>query len=434
METKKKVAVIGAGLAGLSAAYELSKDERVQVEVFEQNDYVGGRVCSLPVKNQPVDFGGFIVYPWYEQFHRIAGELGVDEALERIPLKDIYYDVDGDHNYRIQKDLDFPVRDTMKLYPKMAFGVLTEDDMAHPDLKKFKGRTIREHFRKILGVQHETLYERYTDIVCQGYCYGPVDQYKMAFVAPIIRFQRLYGDISTAFYFAKGTGELTGAFREFIEQKGGVVHVNAAVTSVNDGVVTTDAGNYTFDQIILALPANHEIYQSLFSAEEAGCTYTHFYTITVEADGVPLVAGTKEWGAVFHRPEAHVPYQILSSINLGSLYDESLEGTFNFNVVVRDELTQAGVLNKEEIFEKLSSQLSALFPDVSWQECVQLKHWSVTMPIAQEDFVARVREAQGKDGKYFAGDYLGAPSMETAITTGVRAAEQLLQDLEKHTD
>lgn len=434
METKKKVAVIGAGLAGLAAAYELSKDDRVHVELFEKNDYVGGRVCSLDVAGQPVDFGGFIVYPWYEQFHRIVGELRIEDALDPIPLKNIYYDVDGDHTYRIQKDLDFPVSHTMKLYPKMALGVLTEDDMAAPDLEKFKDRTIREHFRKILGVKHETLYERYTDIVCQGYCYGPVDQYKMSFVAPIIRFQRLYGDISKAFYFAKGTSVLTGALREAIERNGAMVHTNTAVTALDNNTVTTSNSEQEFDRVVLALPANDPLYAQVLSTEEVGCTYTHFYTITVQADGTPLVDGVKDWGAVFHRPEAHVPYQILSSIHLGSLYGKKLDGYFNFNVVVRDELVQEKDLSEEEMFKTLLPQLKALFPDVSWQACVQLKHWSVTMPISQESFVARVREEQGIDGRYFAGDYLGAPSMETAVTTGVRAAQMLLTDLEKHTD
>jgi protoporphyrinogen oxidase len=430
MSKKNRVAVVGAGLAGLVAAYALSKDERVEVHLFEERDYVGGRVCSLPVNDVPVDFGGFIIYPWYEQFHRLIEQLGLEDELQRIPMKTIYYDLDGDHVYKTEKELDFPIKHTLLLYPKVALGVLSQDDMADPDLHRFQGRTIQEHFRKILGVQHETLYERYTDTVSQGYCYGAVNQYKMSFVAPIIRFQRLYGDISTAFYFKKGTGVLTHALREAIEHQGGVVHLNRSLVSLDGHSLTLNDGEFEADQVVLALPANHSVYHSLVASVEQGCAYTHFYTISVRASAVPDISGDKEWGAVFHRPEAHVPYQILSSINLASLYESSdVEGVVNFNVVVRDELVQDEVLDKENLFETLLPQLNVMYPDVEWKECIQLKHWPVTMPIAQEEFVAQVRALQGKDGHYFAGDFLGSPSMETAITTGVRAATQLLQDL-----
>ena len=48
------------------------------------------------------------------------------------------------------------------------------------------------------------------------------------------------------------------------------------------------------------------------------------------------------------------------------------------------------------------------------------------MPVAQEAFVQAVRDAQGKQGYFFAGDFLGAPSIETAIATGNAAAERVV--------
>lgn len=56
------VAVVGAGFAGLSAAYYLSK-ERAQVTVFEPREEVGGRVRTLPgfVKDRLVEAGGELI-------------------------------------------------------------------------------------------------------------------------------------------------------------------------------------------------------------------------------------------------------------------------------------------------------------------------------------------------------------------------------------
>src|SRR2546428_1994985 len=52
----KKVAVIGAGPAGITAAYELAK-QGIEVDVFEASDSVGGMSKSIQLWNQTVDIG-----------------------------------------------------------------------------------------------------------------------------------------------------------------------------------------------------------------------------------------------------------------------------------------------------------------------------------------------------------------------------------------
>jgi protoporphyrinogen oxidase len=53
----KKVAVIGAGPAGLTAAYQLSKGKDVDVTLFEAGTEVGGLARSISLWNQRVDIG-----------------------------------------------------------------------------------------------------------------------------------------------------------------------------------------------------------------------------------------------------------------------------------------------------------------------------------------------------------------------------------------
>ena len=58
-----RIAVIGSGISGLSAAFYLSKE--FKVDLFEQEDYFGGHSCTYDIKNGnktiPVDLG-FIVF------------------------------------------------------------------------------------------------------------------------------------------------------------------------------------------------------------------------------------------------------------------------------------------------------------------------------------------------------------------------------------
>jgi protoporphyrinogen oxidase len=53
----KKVAVIGAGPAGLTAAYQLSKNKEVEVTLFEASGSVGGLAKSIELWGQTVDIG-----------------------------------------------------------------------------------------------------------------------------------------------------------------------------------------------------------------------------------------------------------------------------------------------------------------------------------------------------------------------------------------
>ncbi len=54
--SKKKVAVIGAGPAGITAAYELAK-AGVEVHVYEAGPRVGGLAQTIELWGQKVDIG-----------------------------------------------------------------------------------------------------------------------------------------------------------------------------------------------------------------------------------------------------------------------------------------------------------------------------------------------------------------------------------------
>jgi phytoene desaturase len=52
----KKIAIIGSGFSGLSAAAYLAK-EGFQVHVFEKNDYLGGRARKFEIDGFSFDMG-----------------------------------------------------------------------------------------------------------------------------------------------------------------------------------------------------------------------------------------------------------------------------------------------------------------------------------------------------------------------------------------
>jgi predicted NAD/FAD-dependent oxidoreductase len=83
---RKKIAVVGGGVTGLSCAYELDKSGN-EIVIYERDFILGGR---SPHTNQ-------IVTPRYEEFLELMDELGIrDEVLDEIDYEKMGALIDGE--------------------------------------------------------------------------------------------------------------------------------------------------------------------------------------------------------------------------------------------------------------------------------------------------------------------------------------------------
>lgn len=77
----KKVAIIGSGISGLTAAYLIS--QKHQVTVFEADSRIGGHTATKPVeldgKHYAIDTGFIVFNDWtYPKFQKLLHEIGVE--------------------------------------------------------------------------------------------------------------------------------------------------------------------------------------------------------------------------------------------------------------------------------------------------------------------------------------------------------------------
>ena len=100
MATNTKTLVIGAGPAGLTAAYELSKLGH-QVEVFEADSIVGGISRTVKYKGNRFDIGGHRFFTKVEPVNELWHEILGDEFLTRPRLSRIFYN---------DKFFDYPLK------------------------------------------------------------------------------------------------------------------------------------------------------------------------------------------------------------------------------------------------------------------------------------------------------------------------------------
>ena len=91
----KKVIIIGAGPAGLTAAYELlTKSKDYQVVVFEETDQFGGISRTVNYKGNRMDMGGhrfFSKVPevneWWQKMLPLQGAPTYDDIVLDRPMK-----------------------------------------------------------------------------------------------------------------------------------------------------------------------------------------------------------------------------------------------------------------------------------------------------------------------------------------------------------
>ena len=427
MHKRRKVIVVGAGLAGLATAYELAKKPHLEVHLVEQSNRVGGRVHSLDVKGRGVDLGGFIIFPWYTQFHHYLRELNLDTSTDALPKLDVYYDLDEDQNYVSSQNIPWSGWDFIRLVVKSVPHLLFNLDPTSPQLDRFKRRTVQRYLRDTIGEKRSGLFERYFAATSEGYCYGPISEYKVTFGIIAMAKSFIQGNLHTSTYFPQGTNTLAFALADKFESMGGTIHLNKRVKDVKNHVLLTSKGKMEADAIVFAQTVDNKLHSKLLGIK-VNCPYTEFVTAVIQTSKEPKVNGASEWGAIFYEPKNDRSTQILSVINLRTLYHSTLKNHFTVNVVLKKTQKRITESQVKSIVEK---ELAIILPGTKIKKVTTLEHWKQTMPITQESLIETIHHHQGKHGYYFAGDYLGVPSMEAALGTGRRIAKHVSRDLSK---
>ncbi len=225
-----RVGIIGAGAAGLAAAYELTKQGHF-AEVFEAAPFLGGQASTFDVGGGRLERGYHHLFVSDTAMTELIHELGLGEKLAWLESKVGVYHSGKIWNFATPLDL---LRfKPLSLFQRLRLGLQTFALQKTSNWEKFEGITAQEWLTEHLGPDiYQAIWEPmlrgkfgdYYDQISMTWLWGKI-YLRVASRGKTLQKERLG-------YPMGSFGEVFDRLEERIGQQGGKVHLSARVNRV----------------------------------------------------------------------------------------------------------------------------------------------------------------------------------------------------------
>lgn len=259
-----RIAVIGAGPAGMTAAYELSK-QNIQVDVFEAGPSVGGMSKTIELWNQKVDIGPHRFFSNDTRVNELWLEVvGSDyEMVDR--LTRIYYNKKFFH-YPIKA---FNALSNMGLIKATSCMVHYGIEKIFPtkDVSTFEGWVTNRFGKKLYQIFFKTYTEKLWGIPCNvldaDFAAQRIKKFSLgeAIKTAVFGNSGKHKTLVDQFAYPKeGTGMVYERMGAYVKNKGGNIYLNKPVKKVITkngvacGLELEDGTIKEYDHIVSSMP------------------------------------------------------------------------------------------------------------------------------------------------------------------------------------
>lgn len=266
----RDIAIVGCGVAGLTAAYRL-KNAGQRVTLYEASDRLGGRMFTRRDFNEDGQFcelGGELVDSNHEALRMLAGELGVE--IQRVAPEggEEFYHIDG--RLRTQRDMIDPATGQgafARLAPRIAddqAALLDADENWTQAARVLDALPLRDYLTRVSNLAPAWAIE-ILDIAYRGEYGLPTGEQSALNLIDFISTEtahgfHIFGDSDEAFRIAGGSSSLPEALAERLANTPHRrQHALAAIARTETGVrLTFDApggrADFEHQAVVLALP------------------------------------------------------------------------------------------------------------------------------------------------------------------------------------
>lgn len=431
--TTHQTIIIGAGIAGLTAAYQLKK-AGVQTLVLDENDYVGGRMFTIDWEGFRVDGGAKFVTTSDHFLLGMVKELGLENELvksEEGLTTTIYRDGKlhtanflSIPSYLGWSGVSLKARFAMlKLIPHFLSMGFPKNPYHLEQAPGEDDNVTFEHFFK--SHISEEMFEWWAIPMFETMCsYHGYDVSRKAFLALMASY--LNADSVT---FKTGIGALPEALakRLNVELQSKVTAIDwkkdysgVSVTYIKDGASHTTTGN----SVIVAIPGTHVLellteprpaWQRFFPKVNYAPGALQYHIC--ETDYQPSVIGTFVPRSL-KQPISAVGFESYKDGRWLMLTDPSVS-------------LYPGNDKDEVLIERAIPVMVNIFPQLKDTfRAHKIFHWKGKVPTFRPGYLQALSDfwADPQEGPvYFCGDYFAGPSTGGALYSGKSVAERLLE-------
>lgn len=299
MRRPRRIAIVGGGIAGLAAAYELAKLSRGQVSIdvtlYEASPRLGGIVETVHEGGFTIEGGpdGWVSEkPWAGE---LAVELGLEDELiySNDDQRRTYVLIDGvlkamPNGMRMMVPADLAALDESDLFSQQAKRAFHQEIARAAELKALApvdDESVAQFVRRHFG---EEVLEKIGAPLLSGVFGGDVTQLSVrAVMAPFVALEREYGSLILGLQAREASNRKSALFttlrsglRTLIDRMVASIPQQwirlgvkvGAIARENDGwTVTSTAGSESFDTLLLAPPLHvaRELLEPIFPAAAA---------------------------------------------------------------------------------------------------------------------------------------------------------------------
>lgn len=440
-EMAKRIAVVGAGIAGLSCAYELKK-AGFDVVVFEREDNVGGRMWTRSKGGLDFDIGANFLVSLYKNTHAYCDELGLSATWERMrPGKS--------HTFKQGRlcvlslasiwsvlrfdSISFKSRIKMmwffaKVGAKVS-GLNFFDLSSAPE--ELDSDNAYSYARKEIG---EDVAEYLIDGFTSTYQFHRADEIS---TTGMLALAGLMANSREGFNMCHTTGEMKTLPTALAKKL--KVRTYCPVTKVEsvEGKVKATAKGKTSEFDIVVLACTADVSKGVYlnpSIQQRSILQSVKYSSTIN------VSFKIPYGALDGISVVTVPYvenRCISEYTNEAQKGIGRDGKSLVNVGLHEGFAK-GLMHKKdnEIFEAVKKELVQVCPplngDITKIENHDLQRWTTAMPKFDHKYVTLVKRfwnrGQGDNKVYLCGDYLNTPWIEGGITCGKKVAAMIFAE------
>lgn len=394
-----RVGIIGGGVAGLAAAYDLTREGHY-AEVFEVAPFLGGQASTFPVGGGQLERGYHHLFVSDRAITELIHELGLGHKLAWLESKVGLYYRGRVWNFATPMDL---LRFTpLSLWQRLRVGWWTLRLQRITDYDRFEDVTARDWLSRNMGAKaYEVLFEPllrgkfgdYYDQVSMTWLWGKV-RLRVASRGKALQKERLG-------YPMGSFGEVIDVLAERIRGQGGETHTSARVNRVlvegeraaglevqtggaapesreYDAVIATTP-SYVFTRLVPPMP---EDYQRMLT----GVSYLSAVMLVLELDR-PLTA--KYW---LNIADQEMPF--VAIIEHTNMIDKSLYGGSHIVYISNypDRDSELYRMEPEALLELFVPHLRKLNPDfdLSWVRAYHHHRVDGAQPIISRNYSRRI--------------------------------------------